>query len=81
MIVCAREEESRTQAEIRQPVSMRVRNALNDAMQAQSPEVVRHRSGLQLIRSKPEQRREILAAMNRKSVRRGIAPARCGHRI
>ena len=61
MIICAGEEDSHTKAKVRQSVSMRVRNALDNAMQAQSSEVVGHCSGLYLIRSESEQRRETLA--------------------
>ena len=40
MIVCAREEESRAKAEIRQPASMGVRNTLDDSVQPQSSKVL-----------------------------------------
>ena len=61
MIICAGKEESGTQAKVRQPVTMRVGDALDDAMQSQSSEVIRHCTGLYLIRSHSEQRCEMLA--------------------
>ena len=61
MIICAGEEEGRTKAKVRQPVTMRVGDAVDDAMQSQSSEVIRHCTGLYLIRSDSEQWREILA--------------------
>ena len=61
MVICAGKEESRTKAKVRQPVSMRVGDALDHAMQSQSSEVVGHCSGLYLMRNQSEQRCETLA--------------------
>jgi hypothetical protein len=60
MVVSAGKEKNRTKAEISQPVSMGVGNALDDPVKTQPSEMVGHRSWLYLIRSESEQWREPL---------------------